>query len=109
MAYLPEGRFERVMVYSLTDTSAVAGQHLFCFAFYNTRQGSLTGEVGHLLQVVGVVARHEGDGDGTLGVTPLKGERGVLLDLIVRVEKDRLRERGGREGENGSDGELHCD
>ena len=71
--------------------------------------GSLTGKVGNHLQVVGVGAGHEGDGDGPRGATPLKSKRRVLRDLVVGVEQNGLRERGGREGDNGSKRELHCE
>lgn len=66
-------------------------------------------EVGDHLQVVGVIAGHEGDGDRARGTAPLEGKRRVLLDLVVRVEENGLCERSGREGEDGTKGELHCE
>ena len=86
MAYVPEGKFVRVKVYSVPDWPAVdqlASGLRRPTTKHRASVGSLTGKIGNHLQVVGVSAGHEGDGDGPRGATPLKGERRVLRDLVV--------------------------
>lgn len=59
---------------------------------------------------VGLGAVLEGDGDGTLGAGPLKGEGLTLGDLIVRVgELDLGLSDGSNDCEDGGGGELHFD
>ena len=110
MAYVPEGRFVRVKVNSVPDWPAVgqlASELRRPTTKHRASVGSLTGKVGNHLQVIGVKAGHESDGDRPRGATPLHGKRRVLLDLVVGVEKDGLRDDGGRESDNGSKAELH--
>lgn len=57
--------------------------------------------------MIRIRASHQGDGDGSSGILPLKGIIDALLDVEVSVGDGGLSESVSHEGANGSERKLH--